>query len=98
MLRGERGNETRKGQWDMSKTYGIISNCNYESSDAITLARKAVESGRCDDETLVAALDNLESTLEDHCESGEEISVNACRKAEQAVYAAWANVEEAVVQ
>lgn len=75
-------------------SYPIINNCNFESRDdaaarAIHAARKAVESGRCDNSAVMESLDHLESVLTDHADDGGVESVQICRRAEAAVVAAW---------
>lgn len=74
-------------------TYGIICNCNYESSDnasdkLILRAAKAAEAGRVDSAELTEALDALEEALAEHADSGSERSVKLCQQAEDAVVAA----------
>lgn len=74
-------------------SFPIIANCNFESRDdegkAIHKARKAMESGTCDWPTLFDALEDLEDTLYEHADSGDEKSVKLCASAERAVVAAW---------
>jgi hypothetical protein len=65
--------------------YGIISNCNFDAADEVTLARKAVASRRLTDADLVSALDTLEETLEEYADSPYAHAAEACRAAETAV-------------
>lgn len=68
-------------------TWPIMANCNYESSDTdrdiYDIMRRA-EMGDCSEE-LRDALDELESTLEEHADSGSVLSVEVCRRAERTV-------------
>jgi len=55
--------------------YGIIANCNYESSDDLHYvheARLAVESGQMDDQNLCEALDDLEKALTEELDDNGE--------------------------
>lgn len=87
----------------MNATYPIIANCNFESRDdetgrAIHEIRKAIEAGLVDDESLAYAMDGLESTLEDHADSGSDRSVALCREAESDVLRAWTSEVQASVE
>lgn len=78
----------------MTASYPIIRNCNFESRDdaegkAIHAARKAVESGQCDWPSVIDAMEDLESVLLEHAESGSEKSMRLCNEAEQAVVDTW---------
>lgn len=84
----------------MATDYPIIANCNYESADDDTIhrIRIAVDKGLTDDEALVEALDDLEETLEEHAESADMLSTQACERAEAAVLAAWTDEVRAAVE
>lgn len=80
-------------------TYPIIANCNYESAEDTTIntIRKAIESGLTDDADLLAAMQCLETTLAECAEQSDELSVRACREAEETVIEAWTDeVRDAV--
>jgi hypothetical protein len=77
--------------------YGIIHNCNYESTDPILRACKAVEAGHTGDLSLVAALDNLEDVLSEYAESQYVAGREACRRAERQVLDAWTDEVQAEV-
>jgi hypothetical protein len=71
-------------------TYPTIRNSNYGTQDtlsqAVVAALRLADQG-CVDCDLLGALDDLETTLIDHACSDSELSVNACRYAEDAVAA-----------
>jgi hypothetical protein len=71
--------------------YPIIANCNYESADDTTIheIRKAVDAGLTEDQDLLDAMSELESTLERYADDGGMIATQACERAEAAVLAAW---------
>lgn len=82
----------------MARIYGIIHNCDYESSDPIMQACDAVEAGLTDDADLVAALDALEEKLGEHAGDGYAYAIGACRYAEGEVLAAWTEDVRAAVE
>lgn len=79
--------------------FPIIANYNFESRDDqrgkdVHAARLAVERNAMTDADLIAALESLESTLEESADKDDMESVRNCRAAELEVAAAFRLLED----